>query len=70
MRYNFTNQTAQLVDTGANGMGAVLDPSLIPSFSYNGAVVAYETRDGSVASNDLNSADDVFVSNLAVTTPS
>ncbi len=53
-----------LIDVDTNRAGVLTIPTF-PRMSTNGAIVAFESFDGSLVANDNNHAYDVFVSNLA-----
>lgn len=51
----------KLVDGGTNGVGAGVSPAAFPAVSTDGRFVAFDSANGSLAPNDLNHANDVFV---------
>ncbi|MHB8523127.1 MAG: TolB family protein [Limisphaerales bacterium] len=60
---DLTTGVTQLVDVDQTG-GAVGDMFGNPSFSADGSLVAFESLDDRIATNDLNQAYDVFVFDL------
>jgi hypothetical protein len=60
--------TTTLIDVDTNGVGSLLDPIIAPVLSADGALVAFDSQDGSIVAADRNRSYDVFIRDITNST--